>query len=415
MQLIIEESKGLSGEIPVYGSKNASLPLLAACLLTKETVTLRNIPAIRDAASMMDIMESLGAEVSREGDVLTVSCATIAADQISSEKVGSLRGSILLLGALLGRMKKVSLPLPGGDIIGARPIDAHLDGFAQLGARIFREGDVVRVDGSDMKAGTVVLKEFSVTATENLLLAAAALSGTTTIHIAAAEPHVAALCALLREMGASITGDGTHTIIVTGSDTLFGADYTNIPDMLEAGFFILLAAATQSNLTITNVPVDQLLLFFKVCDDIGIAYVINGTSVSVSPAPLRAFHVQALPYPGIATDLQAPFAVIATVAQGSSLIHDPMYEGRFKHVDEMMKMGADAVVCDPHRVIITGPTKLVGKKIPSLDIRSGATLLLAGLVASGITIIDQAEIIERGYANIVERLSAVGAHIRKGE
>lgn len=415
MQLIIEESKGLSGEIPVYGSKNASLPLLAACLLTKETVTLHNIPAIRDVGSMADIMQSLGAIVARDGETISISSAEISSEDISSETVGSLRGSILLLGALLGRNKQAALPLPGGDIIGARPIDAHLDGFTQLGAVVSQEGDIVRIDGRNMKAGRVVLKEFSVTATENLLLACAALPGKTTIHIAAAEPHVVALCDLLRKMGADISGDGTHTITVVGTEYLSGAEYTNIPDMLEAGFFILLAAATTSNLTITNVPVDQLLLFFKVCDDIGIQYVIDGSTVRVSPSPLRAFEVQALPYPGIATDLQAPFAVIATIAQGSSLIHDPMYEGRFKHVDEMIKMGADAIVCDPHRVIITGPTKLVGRRIPSLDIRSGATLLLAGLIASGITIIDQAEIIERGYANIVERLSAVGARIRKGE
>ncbi len=415
MQLIIEESKGLSGEIPVYGSKNASLPLMAATLLTREHVTLTNIPAIRDVANMADIMESLGAQIERNGTTIRVTCSDIAVNGMASEKIGSLRGSILLLGALLGREKHAVLPLPGGDIIGARPIDAHVDGFEQLGAVVSREGDTVRIDGSNMKAGTVVMKEFSVTATENLLIAAASLPGTTTIHIAAAEPHVVALCGLLRAMGAKISGEGTHTITITGSQQLSGAEYANIPDMLEAGFFILLAAATQSNLSITDVPVDQLLLFFKVCDDIGIRYALNGTTVTVSPSELRAFQVQALPYPGIATDLQAPFAVIATVAKGSSLIHDPMYEGRFKHVDEMIKMGADAVVCDPHRVIITGPVQLTGRTIPSLDIRSGATLLLAGLIASGTTVIDQAEIIERGYADIVGRLSAVGARIRKEE
>jgi UDP-N-acetylglucosamine 1-carboxyvinyltransferase len=216
-------------------------------------------------------------------------------------------------------------------------------------------------------------------------------------------------------MGATIEGDGTHTITITGSESLHGAELVNIPDMLEAGFFILLAAATDSELTVTNVPVDHLLLFFKLCDEIGIAYKISGSTVTVLKSTLRPFKVQALPYPGIPTDLQAPFAVIATQVQGASLIHDPLYEGRFKHVFELEKMGAKAVVCDPHRVIITGPTELVGRTIPSLDIRSGASLIIAGLIARGTTTIEQAELIERGYANIVSRLQAVGAHITKEE
>lgn len=415
MHLEIHGPSRLSGEIPVYGSKNAALPLLAATLLTRDTVILHNVPEIRDVQGMNAILSSLGAQVSHVDDTVTITAVNVNSGVISSDTVGLLRGSILLFGALLGRDTFVSLPRPGGDIIGARPIDVHLDGFMQLGAKVTSDGDTVTVDGVDMKSGTVVLKEFSVTATENLLLAASTLSGTTTIHIAAAEPHVVALCDLLRAMGASIVGDGTHTISITGNGTLHGAEYTNIPDMLEAGFFILLAAAAKSELTVTNVPVQDLLLFFKRCDDIGIRYEINGTTVKVLPSTLTSFSIQAMPYPGIATDLQAPFAVIATQAQGSSLIHDPMYEGRFKHVAELIKMGASAVVCDPHRVIINGPTKLVGRRIPSLDIRSGATLVIAGLIAEGTTIIDQAEIIERGYAHLVDRLTAIGANITKHE
>lgn len=415
MQLIIQESRGLSGEIPVYGSKNAALPLLAATLLTKEEVTLRNIPAIRDVDTMCALLSSLGAQVRHSDDVVSVRAEHVNEKNISPDAVGALRGSILLLGALLGRGKQVSLPRPGGDIIGARPIDAHLDAFAQLGAKVTVGSDIVEIDGSNMKPGTVVLKEFSVTATENILLAAASLPGKTTVHIAAAEPHVVALCDLLRAMGASIEGDGTHTISITGSEALHGAELTNIPDMLEAGFFILLAAATNSELSVRNVPTDHLLLFFKLCDEIGIKYEISESTVKVLKSSLRPFKVQALPYPGIPTDLQAPFAVIATQVQGASLIHDPLYEGRFKHVFELEKMGAKAVVCDPHRVIVTGPTELVGRKIPSLDIRSGASLIIAGLIARGTTVIEQAELIERGYANIVSRLQAVGAHITKEE
>lgn len=413
MYLVIKESGPLSGEIPVYGSKNASLPLLAATLLTSDEVVLHNIPAIRDIGSMKQIMTSLGADVVYEGDTVKVTAEHVKTTEISADLVGALRGSILLLGALLGRNRTATVPLPGGDIIGARPIDAHLDAFEQLGADIDCSNDRVHIDGKNMKAGTVVLKEFSVTATENILLVAATLPGTTTIHIAAAEPHVVALCGLLRAMGADITGDGTHTIVVNGKEKLHGAEVTNIPDMLEAGFFILLAAATKSTLTVTNVPIDHLLLFFKKCEEIGIRYSIIGTNVTVFPSELKPFKVQVLPYPGIPTDLQAPFAIIASQANGSSLIHDPLYEGRFKHIFELEKMGAKAVVCDPHRVLITGPTQLTGRRIPSLDLRSGATLIIAGLIANGETIIDQAELIGRGYANIVPRLQALGANIEQ--
>jgi UDP-N-acetylglucosamine 1-carboxyvinyltransferase len=413
MLVKIEGPTTLSGEIEVYGSKNAALPLLAAALLTKEDVILHNMPGISDLDCMQEIFASLGAVTRREGDTITIHAELIDETKIDQELIGKLRASILLLGALLGRKKAASLHRPGGDSIGARPIDTHLDAFKQLGAVIHDDGMVVTIDGSGMKAGHVVLRELSVTATENVLLAAAALEGTSTISIAAAEPHVVALCELLQKMGAKIEGAGTHTITITGSQNLHGAEYTNIQDMLEAGFFILLGAATKSEITVKNVPIQDLLLFFKVCDEIGIRYEIIGSDVKVFSSELKAFNVQTLPYPGIATDLQAPFAVIASVAQGTSMIHDPLYEGRFKHIMELQKMGAKAVVCDPHRVVITGPVQLHGQRIPALDIRSGATLVIAGLVAQGETIIEQAEHIERGYADLVGRLRKLGANIAK--
>lgn len=396
-RFVIEGGTKLSGTIPVYGSKNAALPLIAASLLTDQAVELSNVPEIADVQTMLEIKELL------------------LAGKTADDLVGRLRGSVLLLGALLGKNREVSLPWPGGDVIGARPIDAHLDGFRQLGARVMLTDDRVTIDGRNMKAGEVTLSEFSVTATENLLLVAATLRGATTIYTAAAEPHVVALCELLSRMGAKISGAGTHTIVVEGREKLSGAAFENIPDMLEAGFFILLGAVTGSQLTTANVPAGDLRLFFKKLDEMGVKYAIDGTVVTVEPSELHAFKVQVLPHPGIATDLQAPFAVAATQARGSSLIHDPMYESRFKHIDELAKMGADAVVCDPHRVIINGPTKLTGREIKSLDIRSGATLVMAGLVAEGTTTIHDAEIIDRGYAKLAERLQAVGANIKRVE
>src|SRR3989338_2351422 len=411
----IEGPAKLSGTIDVYGSKNAALPLIAACLLTQDEVILHNMPAISDIARVQEIFESIGVTTKREAGTITINADRIDEKNIAQGLVGHLRGSILLLGALLGRKHAVSLKRPGGDVIGARPINAHLDAFRQLGAVIHDDGDMIHIDGAAMRAGHVVLREFSVTATENVLLAAATLEGTTTISIAATEPHVIALCELLEKMGAKVAGAGTHTISITGSKILHGAVYTNIQDMLEAGFFILLGAASKSEITVRNVPVQDLLLFFKVCDEIGIDYTISGADVIVRPADLRAFTVQALPYPGIATDLQAPFAVVACVATGNSMIHDPLYEGRFKHIEELQKMGALAVVCDPHRVVLTGPVSLAGRRIPSHDLRSGATLVIAGLIAAGTTIIDQAELIDRGYADLVGRLQQLGARISKEE
>jgi UDP-N-acetylglucosamine 1-carboxyvinyltransferase len=414
-QLVIEGGKTLAGTIPVFGSKNAALPLLTASLLTRDEVTLDNIPAIADVHNMISIFRSIGVQVAQRGSQVSLRAAEINPDTVDQAKVGMLRGSILLLGALLARLRRAAIPRPGGDIIGQRPLGVHLDGLRQLGAKAAETDEAIIVDGTAMRAGQVVLQEFSVTATENLMLAAATLPGRTTIHIAAAEPHVVALARLLQAMGVAIQGAGTHTITIDGGQEPQGASFTNIPDMLEAGLFILLAAATKSTVRVKGVPTDHLVLFLKKLEGIGIRFEVQDDTVAVQPSTMSAFQVKALPYPGLATDLQAPFAVIATQARGTSLIHDPLYEGRFKHIAELQKMGADAIVCDPHRVTITGPTQLVGRRIPSLDIRAGATLIMAGLVAEGETIIDQAEIVERGYAQLTERLQALGARISRKE
>lgn len=413
-KFVIEGGRRLQGTIPVLGSKNAALPLLSACLLTQEAVTIHNVPQIRDVANLMAILESLGAQVTRAGDAVTVVAKTLDQTNLPADKVGALRGSVLLMGPLLARWGAVALPRPGGDVIGARPIDVHLDAFRQLGARVQEDGTMVQIDGNNLRAGEVTLREFSVTATENVMLLAAGLPGATTIHVAATEPHVVALGELLTRLGARVTGAGTHTITVEGTLERGGATVTNIPDMLEAGLFILLGAVCAEDLVIENVPLTHLPLFFKKLEDIGVDFSIDQAKnqVRVRQSPLQSFSMQSLPHPGIPTDLQAPFAVVATVAPGSSLIHDPLYEDRFRHINELQKMGGRAVVCDPHRVIIQGPVRLHGTEIDSLDIRSGATLIMAGLVAEGQTIIHGAEVVERGYERLAERLQAIGAAIR---
>ncbi len=416
---VINGGRKLKGGIPVYGSKNAAMPLMAATLLTDQEVRLYNMPGISDVSSMAAILRSMGAEVESVDHNITVRAREVDGTKAAGAAIGALRGSVLFFGALLGRCRQASLPKPGGDLIGARPIDVHLDAFEQLGAKVTHEDQRISIDGTGMKPAEIVLSELSVTATENVMLAAATLPGKTVIQIAAAEPHVVALADLLNSMGAKIGGAGTHTVVVEGREKLMGADFENIQDMLEAGTFILMAAATASSISVEKVPLEHMRLFFKKIDDIGIRYKVTQEkgglgNVAVEPGRMRGFNVQTLPYPGIATDLQSPFAVVATQAAGHSLIHDPMYEGRFKYISELQKMGADAVICDPHRVVINGPTKLVGRRIPGLDVRSGATLLVAGLAAEGETIVDQAEHIDRGYFNLMERLQSLGADIKRG-
>jgi len=411
--IVIKGGKHLGGTIRVNGSKNGALPLLAASLLTTQPVQIDNVPNITDVKTLLQIMQAMGVQAKMSGDRVNMEADHVDQFKLANKLVGEMRGSILLIGALLGRDREAHLPQPGGDVLGARPIDVHLDALEQLGAMVTRRNNLIHVDGSHLKAGRVVLQEFSVTATENIMLVAATLPGYTTINIAANEPHVVKLAEMLTAMGATIEGAGTHTMRIMGKKKLAGVKITNNNDMLEAGLFILMAAATQSELNITRVPLDDLALFFKKLDEIGVNYSCHNDTVQVSPAPLQSFHMQTLPHPGIATDLQAPFSVVATQVKGGSLIHDPMYESRFRHCDELIKMGASITVCDPHRVIIDGPTQLHGQHIKSLDIRSGATLVLAGLVAKGQTIIDDVEIIERGYADLVERLKAIGADIER--
>ncbi len=403
----------MSGKIKVGGAKNAALPMIAASILTKEEVILNNVPDIRDVINIVKIVRTMGASAEFSDKSLKICCDKIDPERVPEDSVKLLRGSILLIGPLLTINKRVGLPLPGGDVIGARSIESHVDALTQLGAKVKEEDDCMEIDGTNIKPGRVVLSEFSVTATENILMLAAGLSGKTTIEIAAAEPHVKALADMLAGMGAQIDGAGTHTIEITGNENLSGGCFSVCQDMLEAGLFILTAAATGSSLLVEGVPTNEMSLFLKKIKEIGIKFEADEKKeeVRLRPNSLKGFKVQTFPYPGIPTDLQAPFSVVATQAKGSSLIHDPMYEDRFRHVIELIKMGAKAVVCDPHRVIIEGPTTLVGREISSLDIRSGATLVLAGLVARGKTVINEAEIIERGYEDLHKRLQSVGADI----
>lgn len=395
--------------------KNAATPILAATLLTDEPCLLKNVPRIRDVERMLDILKSLGVKVDWTGDhELRIEARGADPTTLDRKAMRSMRSSVLFLGPMLARWREVELPEPGGCIIGNRPVDTHLTALTGIGAvcEAGQEGYRLRTEG--LNGREVILPEFSVTATENLMMAASTAKGRTVIKLAAAEPHVQDLGDFLNAMGARVQGHGTHTVIIDGVEKLGGAEHTIIPDQIEAGTFMVAAALTRGDLRIEGVRTDHLDAVVQRLGAIGASIESGPDWVRVTaPGALKSFKFQSLPYPGLPTDLMAPFGVLATQCAGTSLIHEPLYEGRFGFVNELVKMGANAVICDPHRVLISGPTPLYGREIKSVDLRAGATLLLAGILADGETVLQQAEIIDRGYERIEARFAEVGAEIAR--
>lgn len=416
-RLRIQGGHKLNGRLRVSGMKNAATPILAATLLTDEPCTLHEVPRIRDVERMLDILRSLGVAVEWTGkNDLVIEARGADLNGLDRKAMRTMRSSILLLGPLLARFKEADLPEPGGCIIGNRSVDTHLVGLAALGAEITIGKNTYEFKAKELIGARIVLPEFSVTATENLMMAAVKAKGTTIILTAAAEPHVKDLGDFLNGMGAKVSGHGSHTVTIVGVEELHGTEHTVIPDQIEAGTFMIAAALTHGEIHIDNIRPDHLDIVFQKLDKIGIGLEVGNDWVKVqSNGTPDAFKLQSMPYPGFPTDLMAPFGVLATQSRGTSLIHEPLYEGRFGFVGELTKMGANAVVCDPHRVLITGPTPLYGQEIRSLDLRAGATLMLAGLIAEGETILHEAEIIERGYEDIDGRFRELGADIIKEE
>jgi UDP-N-acetylglucosamine 1-carboxyvinyltransferase len=414
-KFVIHGGKKLKGEIEVRGAKNVAFPVLAACLLTKKECTISNVPLIEDVFRMVEILKSMGVEISWPGErILKINAANFNPDKAKEEIISLFRGSVLLFGPLLARFGQVRSPKPGGCVIGARPIDTHLDGFAQLGAKINHQGKYYTLTIKDKKAGQVVLNEFSVTATENLMIYASSLPGKTVIRIADQDYQVQELAKFLRKMGAKIEMTNPHEITIEGKKQLKGTNFSLIYDPIEAGTFIVMAAAAKGDVLVKNVPIDYLVLPLKKLKEFGVPCVIGKNSVRVLPwKNLKIDKIQSLPYPGIPSDLQSAFGVLATQAKGHILIHDPLYEGRLKYLEEINKMGADIFFADPHRAIINGPTQLFGQELGSFDLRGGAALIIAGLIAKGKTVINNIYQIDRGYEKIEERLQKLGADIKR--
>lgn len=408
----------LKGEIEVRGSKNAATPILAATLLTDKPCIIKNLPLIEDVFRMIEILQKLGAEINwLEKREIKIQAKNIQPDNLDEKLVCQLRSSVLLVGPLLARFKEFSLPQPGGCLIGSRSIDTHLEALKELGAEAEKKDDHFVFKLKKFKPVEIVLPEFSVTATENLLLAASLIPQKTIIKIAALEPHVQDLIAVLQEMGAEIKITGLHQIEIKGKKELKGFEHSLIFDPVEAGTYLILAGVTGSKFKVKNAEVFHLDLVLKKLRDFGMKFEIEKDGIIADgQGELKAVSkIQTMPYPGIPTDLQCNFGVLATQAQGKTLIHDPLFDGRLEYLKELNQMGAKVEFCDPHRAIISGPTKLSAKDIKTYDLRGGAALILAALIASGESTIDNIYQIDRGYEKIEERLQKLGAKIERIE
>jgi len=416
--LRIRGGRHLRGAIDIRGSKNTVLPCIAAALLTQEKVILNNVPGISDVGVMLKIAQKLGAHVEwdKVAHRLTIEARDLLSSELDEELPRKLRGSFLFSGALIGRMKKASLPYPGGDKIGARPLTTHLNAMRQLGVT-FQENGRLELDGAGLCGNRVLLEEVSLTATENTILAAVLAPGESEIHMADQSSHVQELVRLLCAMGAKVAWGDVGVLKIEGVKKLKGANFIINPEEVEISGFAALAAATNSAITICGIERRYLDAVFLQLSKIGVQYQIKGQNLLIekSHAPYKGFRLQSGLYPKLMPDHLPPFAVLATQAAGESLIHEWMYDGRLGYIEELRKMGANATVLDPHRAIIVGPTPLHGTTIASLDIRSGMTVLIAALVADGETVISGAEHLDRGYEKIEERLASLGAQIERFE
>ncbi|HYY54664.1 MAG TPA: UDP-N-acetylglucosamine 1-carboxyvinyltransferase [Candidatus Dormibacteraeota bacterium] len=421
-KFVVEGGARLSGEVTPAGNKNAALPLIAAALLTDEPVTLQNLPAIRDVEVMLDIAAKLGAKVERADQAVTIS-GSLSTSALDPQRAGEIRASLLFAGPVLARCGKVSVPRPGGDIIGRRRVDTHFLALEALGAELSTEPREYRLVAKKLASADVVLDEASVTATESALMCAALIPGRTVIHNAASEPHVQELARFLGAMGARIDGIGTNTVAIEGKATLHGASHRISSDHMEVGSFIGLAAVTKSELIIKDAMPEHLRMTRLVFERLGVRTQVEGGDLRVLRQDRYAIEpdiggavpeIKPQPWPGFPTDLTSIATVVATQSEGIVLVHEWMFEGRLYFVDVLSReMGARIVLCDPHRAVVMGPSQLYGAELRSPDIRAGMALLAAALCAKGTSVINNIEQIDRGYERLDERLRGLGAKIER--
>jgi UDP-N-acetylglucosamine 1-carboxyvinyltransferase len=421
-KLIIEGRHPISGVMVPSGNKNAALPLLAACLLTDEPVTLHNLPAIGDVQTMGDLLADLGASVERlDPHTWRVEARDIRTSELSSELFGLIRGSITLAGPMLARRGAVHMPRPGGDVIGRRRVDTHFLALRALGAEVDVDGSFgLRSDR--LRGADILLDEASVTGTENAIMAAVLAEGTTIIRHAACEPHVQDLCHMLNGLGAQIEGIGSNTLTIQGVDRLHGGEYTAGPDYMEVGSYIALAAVTGGELLIKNAAPEHLRMVKLVFERLGVHFEPRGEDVFV-PADQHLVitpdiggaipTIKDAPWPAFPADLMSIAIVLASQAEGTVLIHEKMFESRLYFVDQLIAMGARIILCDPHRCVVQGPSMLRGEEVSSPDIRAGMALLIAALCANGQSLIRNIRQIDRGYEQVEKKLRSLGAKIKR--
>ena len=423
-KFVIEGGTPLAGTVVPAGNKNAALPALAACLLTREAVVLHNIPRISDVEAMLELLRLLDVKVEwRDDNVVALRADELSHSDVDRDYAERIRASFLLAGPLLARRGRADMPPPGGDVIGRRRLDPHLDAFRALGADVHVDRNYYRLSAADgLHACDFFMDEPSVMATENALMAAALTPGSTVIHNAASEPHVQDLARLLMAMGARIEGIGSNLMIVHGQEELGGADYAIGPDYIEIGSFIALAACTGGELRIKDTIPDDLRMTRLAFERLGCRIEFEGNDAIV-PAGQRLrvksdegdaiSKIEDGPWPAFPADLTSIAVAMATQAEGLILIHEKMFENRLYFVDKLVTMGARVIVCDPHRAVVSGPSRLHGERLESPDIRAGMAILIAALCADGTSEIGNIRQIDRGYERIDERLRALGARIER--
>jgi UDP-N-acetylglucosamine 1-carboxyvinyltransferase len=421
---VIEGARPLSGSIRAAGNKNAALPIVAACLLTDEPVTLTNVPAIRDVETMLDLAADLGADVERIGNgEVRISSRGVSKHELDEELCSRIRASILFAGPLLARWGRAVVPPPGGDVIGRRRLDTHIHALMRLGADI-RTDKVYLMQTEGLRGAQVFLDEASVTGTENVVMAAVLAQGETVIGNAASEPHVQDLCRFLASLGADIDGIGSNVIRIRGVESLHGGEWRICPDHIEVASFIGLAAVTEGEVVIEDVVADDLVAVWPGLERLGVTWEVNGSSIRVPEQREITIHddigsqipkIEDGPWPAFPADLTSIALAVATQATGTVLIFEKMFENRLFFVDKLVSMGARIILCDPHRAVVNGPARLYGERMESPDIRAGMAMLIASLCAEGTSMIGNIGQIDRGYERIDERLRAVGAQIERTE